>query len=223
MKREFEEILNLNEKYKFNDFNGNPTYENPMVILGSVPILISAPHAVRSYMGKKLKSSEPFTGAIVEYLCKKYGVNGIVRTYARDDNPSYENKGRALEYKQKMIEIIKLQSIKCVFDIHGMKNYNDIEIDIGINGGKNIGEDQDLLNIIIEVLGKNNIIGVDKRFTASKETIVSNYIHEMAEVPCFQLELCQQLRNNQDRLIEFLDDFGRLIKQIEQRNINKVL
>jgi len=54
------------------------------------------------------------TGAIVEYLCLKTEVNGIIRTYNLGDDPNFENEGYGLKYKNAMLNRIKEKQIKCV-------------------------------------------------------------------------------------------------------------
>lgn len=69
--------------------------DNFKIIKGDMPILLSAPHAVKQIREGKIKEEDRLTGAIVEYLCIKTGTNGIVRTYNHNDDPNYENTGKA--------------------------------------------------------------------------------------------------------------------------------
>lgn len=86
----------LNEKYEANDYHGiKGEATNYRVILGKVPILVSAPHAVRQLREGMLKERDGMTGGIVEYLCEELGVFGIVRIWEAGDDPNYAEDERS--------------------------------------------------------------------------------------------------------------------------------
>lgn len=66
-----EEAVNIEKIYFYKtDKRVNPKQEDPFwTSLGKLPVLVSAPHAVRHYRHKKIMMSDQFTGSIV-YLLK---------------------------------------------------------------------------------------------------------------------------------------------------------
>lgn len=87
-KEKMENILKVNELYIQNNHNGiKSDGQNFKIINGKIPILLSAPHAVRQGRNGNVKSAETLTGPIVEILCKTTGASGIIRTFNLDDDP----------------------------------------------------------------------------------------------------------------------------------------
>lgn len=217
-KEKLEEILQLNEKYVANNFNGiKVNGDNFKFIDGNLPILLSAPHAVRQNRNGEVKSADMFTGPIVELLCKTTGASGIVRTFNLNDDPNFENSGYSLAYKKAILDYIKRRKIAIIFDIHGCSDNDDFDIDIGTNNGININKTENFLNIINSGLEKVGRATVDKKFKASNEKTVSNYIHRKSNIPCFQIELSASIRKNPDRLLVLLNEFGSIISELSQK------
>lgn len=211
------EILNANQKYKANNWNGIKENENNYnIIYGESPILLSAPHAVRQYRYGKIKSADTFTGPIVEVLCKRTQANGIIRTFNLSDDPNSENSGYGLKYKNAILEIIKQNNIKCLIDIHGCRKDYGFDIDIGINNGINANGTGKLLSTIKNGISRCGIIEVDRCFQASEDTNICNYIHRKGGIDCFQIEISSAIRKDFDKLLLFLDSFGQAIKELTE-------
>ena len=214
-KEKLENILKLNEPYIQNNNNGIKTDgHNFKIINGKIPILFSAPHAVRQSRNGITKGADILTGAIVEQLCKTTGTRGIIRTFNLDDDPNYENQGHGLEYKNAILGIIKQNNISCVIDIHGCASGHSFDIDIGTNDGVNINKNKNLLNIINQGLLMVGKISVDRKFKASGGTTISNYIHKNSNIPCFQIEITSEIRRSPDRLLKMLNQFEIIIKEL---------
>ena len=206
-------IFELNQKYKANHSNGIQTdFDNFKIINGKIPILFSAPHAVKQSRNGFEKEEDGMTGAIVEYLCKKTEVNGMIRTYNLGDDPNFENEGYGLKYKNAMLKAIKEKQIKCVVDVHACKDGHGFDVDIGTNRGENINHNARFLNIFKTQFSEIGKVTIDEKFKASGETIVSRYIHEKSKNPCFQVEICVNLRKN--KLTELLETFEKIIEEL---------
>ena len=208
-------IIKLNEKYRENNFNGTQTEENNFKIIeGCIPILLSAPHAVRQCRNGVIKPADQLTGPIVEFLCKKTGAYGIIRTFNKGDDPNFDKTGYGLLYKKQIVKLINKNGLQCVFDIHGCSGKHDFNIDIGTNKGVNINKNKKFLNIIKKGFACMGNIAIDKEFKASKYSTVSNYTHRKSKVPCFQLEVNTLLRSEPNMLLAFLDSFEGVIKEL---------
>ena len=209
-------IFDLSRQYLDNYGNGTKTDDiNYKIISGKIPIILSAPHAVKSYKSGKEKKADLVTGAIVQYLCKMTGAYGIIRTYNLKDDPNSQNTENGLRYKEAILKLIRENRIECMMDIHGFSKECGSDIDIGINNGLNINGREDLLQTINEELAKLGTITVDKKYKASFSTNVSRYISEKEKsVACFQLEISNNIRNSFEKLPQLLDSMERAIEKV---------
>lgn len=214
--QEIIELLKMNEKYKVNNCNGlNHGGENFNIIYGNSPILLSAPHAVRQSRNGEIKKADTMTGVIVEDLCRRTKVNGIVRTFNLMDDPNDENSGYGLKYKNGILDIIKQKNIVCMLDIHGCGKEYGFDIDIGTDNRNNINRANNLLNIINMGLIKCGKVEIDKIFSASDCKTISKYINRKSNIACFQIEISSIIRKDINRLMQLLDAFEEIIKNLE--------
>ncbi|HWR38682.1 MAG TPA: hypothetical protein VN611_04210, partial [Patescibacteria group bacterium] len=70
----------------------NPKQEEPFwVAIGKIPVLVSAPHAVRHCRQKKIKMSDEFTGALAFLLNQMTECHGIAATKLYGGDPNVDN------------------------------------------------------------------------------------------------------------------------------------
>ena len=187
---------------------------NFKIIDGTIPILLSAPHAVKQERDGKVKLEEVLTGSIVEYLCMQTGVHGIVRVANYNDDPNYYNKGESLKYKQAILDCIKEKNIKIFLDIHGCTDDHGFDIEFGTNYGKNINYDKVYLEVFEKEFSKIGKVVIDKKFKADKSTIVSSFVNENTEIQCIQIEISRKFRREGKKLEELLSVFEEVINNI---------
>lgn len=189
----------------------NTEKNNFKIINGSIPIILSAPHAVKQNRNGIIKEEDKLTGAIVEYLCTKTGANGIIRTCNWNDDPNYENKGNALKYKETILQLIKDKNIKLLIDIHGCNNKHGFDIEFGVSNGENINYDNTYLEIFEQNFSKIGKVVIDKEFLAKSEGTVSKFINKNSKIQCIQIEISRKYRKEQ--LIETLVAFENVIEK----------
>jgi len=193
----------MNKKKKFDIIYKN----NWEIILWTVPVIFSAPHAVPQTREWELKSSDEFTWEIVRKVCEKTWAYGIIRIENRDDDPNFYNDWLSWEFKEEIISLIKNNWIKYWFDIHGCKDDLWFSIDIWTDYWKNIHQDLDFLENVQRSLANSfGRLTVDKIFDAGKSEIVSTYVSKHANCPYVQLELCRTLRKDTDYLVDLLSN-----------------
>lgn len=192
----------------------NTGKDNSKIISGTVPILFSAPHAVKQIRNGNVKEEDRLTGTIVEYLCKKTNANGIVRTYNCCDDPNYENVGNSLRYKQIILNIIKQNNIKLLIDIHACKDKYGFDFELGTNSGKNINYDNMYLNIFKEELTKIGKTVIDKKFTAKRPTTVSSFINQNSGIQCIQIEISKKFRRTNIDTFKLLETFENIVDKL---------
>ena len=211
-------IYELNQKYMANNFNGIYTADiNYKIIDGKLPVLLSAPHAVKSFKEGKIKAPDALTGAIVELLCNETGAKGITRTCNLNDEPNSENTGHSLEYKKAILGLADKNNTICMLDIHGCAGDNPFDIDIGTNDGLNINGKSYFLDIIYKNLLPLGNIVIDNKFKASLDTNISNYISNESNLSCFQIEINANLRRNPQKLLHLIDCLEKTIKQLTRQ------
>lgn len=116
-------VMELNEKYEANDYYGlKGEGANYQVILGDVPVLVSAPHAVRQWREGVIKDRDGMTGGIAEYLCEELKLFGVVRQWEAGDDPNYAEDELSVVYRNQVVRLVEECGIKWVFDIHGCLN-----------------------------------------------------------------------------------------------------
>lgn len=210
-------IKELDKKYATNNYNGEKISDsNYILITGKNPIILSAPHAVKQIRDGNIKEEDRYTGAIVEYLCEICECYGIARSYNAGDDPNRDNSGIGLEYKRKILDIVKENNIKLVLDIHGCTNSHGFDFCIGTNDKKNLNGKTNLVEVLKEELSSIGKAVIDECFKACYEGNVSRYISHNSNIPCIQLEICKKFRNeNVEELILKLKSYIESILETE--------
>ena len=83
----------------------------------------------------------------------------------------------------------------------------------------------DELNKVKNLLSDKFLVAVDGKFKASKPYVVSNYVHKIAKIDCFQLELSNHIRTNSSKLNDFIKVFEKIAnddKIIEKNKLDKI-
>ncbi len=189
-----EEAVNI-EKVHFykTDKRVNPKQEDPFrVSLGNLPILVSAPHAVRHYRHKKIKMSDQFTGSIAYLLNQLTGCHAIAATKLYGGDPNVDNP---CIYKERIAEICGREKVKFVLDIHGAAREREFDVDFGTNGGKTLLAMTGMLELIernFQAYGLSRIS--HDHFAASGSNTIANYIARELGIPAVQIEINKQFR-----------------------------
>jgi len=122
-----DDLKELNYDFLANNRNGVPVLGSNFIYnLGSIPVLISAPHAVKQIRNNLSKPSDYLTGALALYLSKKIGCSYFVRTFNMADDPNYPigitlNKIESL-YLRSLKDFITKYRHFLVIDLHGCSN-----------------------------------------------------------------------------------------------------
>lgn len=83
-------------------------------------VVLSAPHAIRTFVCKKVKAPDLFTGALVKVIGEKFGYSSLVRT-------------GFCSQKILINDFIKEKNLgdKYFLDIHGMDNSREFDLAVG--------------------------------------------------------------------------------------------
>lgn len=189
-----EEAVNV-EKVHFykTDKRVNPKQEDPFWFsVGELPILVSAPHAVRHYRQKKIKMSDQFTGSIAYLLNKLTGCHAIAATklYGGDPNTDYP-----CIYKERITDFCSINKVKFVLDIHGAAREREFDVDLGTNKNKNLLGKVEILETLEQSFQDFGLSKVSyDHFAASGSNTVANYVARELGIPAVQVEINKQYR-----------------------------
>jgi len=211
-----EEAVNV-EKIHFykTDQRVNSKQEDPFwYCLGKIPVLVSAPHAVRHYRHKKLKVSDLYTGSIVYLLNQLTGCHAIATTKVYGGDPNFDNP---CLYKQRIAEICRREKVKFLLDIHGAARDREFDVDFGTHGGKTL-----LLNKSLLELVEHNFLDYGfrrishDRFAASGPNTITNYVARELGIPAVQIEINQRYRSPVQNPQGFHRLLGALVTSVRE-------
>lgn len=147
-------------------------------------VVLSAPHATRTFVCKKVKAPDLFTGALVTVIGKKFGYSSLVRT-------------GFCSQKTLISDFIKKNNLgdKYFLDIHGMDNGREFDLAVG-TGCFSANVYQREINKIRELTEKYKIKTVlnhpDYR---GAKGLTGRYQKEFGLPQVLQLEWRQDFRN----------------------------
>lgn len=192
------------------------------VLRGSVPILLSAPHHVMQVRELQAKPLDLGTGALVLRTQNLANTFAIVKTKCvgvvgkTNDDANYEPNH---PYKQQIVSLIKDHNIKAVLDIHSMKKSRTKMVNIGINGGKNIQNREDILALIVAEFELHGfLVFVDNPFYAPQNT-VSGEVSEKTNTFCLQIEInskyihFKDIRNKRKLVANILANIVQILEE----------
>lgn len=188
-----QQIQNAEQKFKINNYKGGSVCSCMVEKYGDLPILLSAPHAVKQIRNGEIKAHEFYTGAIVECLAKQIGCACITKQYlienTANDDPNTDNAN--CSYKTAIKQFLQKYNIKLFVDIHGLSSKRDSVVDICIDKGKNINDMTYVLALqkCIENKFGTDKSSIDKYFKASSENIMSKWVHRNFDISAIELEI----------------------------------
>ena len=174
-----DEILGLEADFANNEYFGTNvwTEEKYRVLSGSVPVLLSAPHAVNQIRGEDVRDAEKYTGAFVRYLCNATSSFGIFQLFTHADPNNDEDHN----YKNAVINLINAYNIKLLIDVHSSTFKDNTDIDIVTNSRQTL-RGMDSLFDKLKLLGVKYNVKVDENNVPNKEK--SNEIITVASLIC---------------------------------------
>ncbi|HEY3423866.1 MAG TPA: hypothetical protein VGL27_03650 [Negativicutes bacterium] len=171
----------------------NPKQEEPFWFsFGELPVLVSAPHAVRHYRQKKIKMSDQFTGSIVFLLNKLTGCQAIATTKLYGGDPNIDSP---CIYKEKIAEICGRSKVKLVLDIHGAAREQEFDVDIGTNSGQTLLAKANMLGMLEHNFQDFGLSRISYDYFAAKDpNTIANYVARELRIPAVQIEINKQYR-----------------------------
>ncbi len=208
-KKEFTNINNRFDEYKIKEAKAFD------VIEGRERIILSAPHSVRQLRNGNIKGKDSCTGTIAILLQQQLNCYCIYKTKNCNDDANYDIENNP--YKDKIIDLIDKNNINFLLDIHGAKDGQEFDIDVGTANLSNLNGQNKYIEDFIKIGEKYNLnITIDKVFKAETLHTVANTISIETKIPCMQIEIAKKYRdidqfNNIKIMLNFLEEYLRKI------------
>ena len=150
-----DEILSLESDFANNEYFGTNvwTEEKYRVLSGNTPVLISAPHSVNQLRGDDVRDAEKFTGSLARYLSSATGSYAIFQLFTHAD-PNFDSDHN---YKNGIINLVEVNNIKLLIDIHSSTFKDDTDIDIVTDNRITLLGNSNIIDSLKEIAIKNNI------------------------------------------------------------------
>lgn len=193
----------------------NPRKVNPFKYFpGSLPILVSAPHAVRHMRQKKIKPSDEFTGSMAFLLNKLTGCHSLAVTKLYGGDPNFDEK---CIYKETLKSITSDHKIKLVIDLHGASRDHDFDIDIGTMKGVSILGHTNYISSLKKHLKDYGVTGIsENHFSISGNNTVTKYVSTELGIPALQLEINKKYRVPHQNPRDYCVVLGALIDFVRE-------
>ncbi|HET9919963.1 MAG TPA: hypothetical protein VFQ30_09000 [Ktedonobacteraceae bacterium] len=186
----------LEARFAANLHSGSRRGPQTICRVGSLPLLISAPHAVNHPRDGNVKLADTYTGPFSLQVAKIIHASVLVYARTSAEDPNYDPDG---PYKRQLSELANATHAQLVVDIHGMALSRPAEMVIGTAGGKTLGKHGDILTVFESILRQHAIrdILIDDPylFNASYEHTITSYTWNRLKIPAMQIEIRKDLRN----------------------------
>lgn len=175
------------------DRSVNPKQESPFRYFpGSLPVLVSAPHAVRHVRQKKIKMSDEFTGSLA-YLLNQLTdchVLALTKVYGGDPNVDFP-----CIYKDELTRICRESKIKFILDLHGAARDHEFDADLGTNGRKSLLGKERILDEVVNTFKNGGLTRVSlDHFAASGQNTITAWSSRELGIPAIQAEINRKYR-----------------------------
>ncbi len=170
------------------------------VIKGSIPVLLSAPHAhshKRPSLTMSYKWGEEYTDRIVEEICLRTAGWGVIQNKETDYDPNWY-KIKNNPYKSTIADIISKEKVTKFIDIHGLSD--EYDYDFGIYYPSKFNKSIALANDISLAINKGKLRGINIcifRFPDSLQESLGEYVADKLRVPSVQIEIARYIREDE--------------------------
>lgn len=222
-----ERIKQLETLFSDNQYDGSGK-EAFIIEVGTIPIMLSAPHAINQYREGQVKWADRYTGGIARYLHQVTGCHLIYSCMFTESDPNYDLPGTN-RYQDTLAKYLSEHKVYVLIDLHGAAKKREYAVEMGTVPEQNqipgviYEEDPSLheykfISIIIKELMEKNFknCSTDRKevwknqiFNAGDQNTVTKFISENTKTACIQLEINGIYRNPENEI-----EFMMLIKSL---------
>lgn len=193
-----EEARELEKQFQASGYTGRRNGPYILEVKGTLPVVISAPHAVRCGIKVQKQTPQMYTGALALQLATLTGASALVSARTSDEDPNRDEPG---QYKPKLATLVRETHACFVLDIHGsdenfVKEKQLGQVEIGTAYNRSLRGKRFLRKMLEEALENAGItVTVDKYFTADAPGTITVHTSEELDIPAMQLEITRSLRD----------------------------
>lgn len=217
-KRIHEEAMAIEKVYfTKTDRTVNPKKETPFKYLaGTIPVLVSAPHAVRHIRQKKIKQSDIFTGSLACLLNQLTGCHMLAVTRLYGGDPNFD---LPCLYKDQVAKICRTNKVAFVIDLHGASADKAYNVDMGTMHGKSLLTHPELTQIITATFHKAGMTNLSSNdLPAAVQNTITKYAARELGIPSVQLEINRKFRAPNQNAMAYCRLLAALVGVINQTN-----
>lgn len=225
------EVRELEMLFSDNQYNGSGLRDF-FIEEGTIPVIVSAPHAVNHYRKDRIKQADMYTGGIARYLHQVTGCHLICSSKFSQSDPNYdpiENN----RYQEALRAYLEKHEIKVLLDIHGAAGKREYAVEMGTAPEQNpvpgVGYESDpslhqykfideMIKEILENSFKNlptekNKVWKNRIFDAGTQNTITRFISENTDTACIQLEINRYYREpeNKEAFISLVGGLEKII------------
>ncbi len=192
------EAKELEKQFQANGYTGRSIGPSILEVKGTLPVVISAPHAVRCGRNVQKQIPQLYTGALALQLATLTGASALITARTSDEDPNRDEPGL---YKPKLATLVSETGACFVLDMHGsdenfVKEKGLGQVEIGTADNASLRGALYFRQTLVRVLENAGItVTVDKYFTADRPGTITLYTSEKLGTPAMQLEITQSLRD----------------------------
>ncbi len=209
-----DEILSLESDFANNEYFGTNvwTEEKYRVLSGNTPVLISAPHSVNQLRGDDVRDAEKFTGSLARYLSSATGSYAIFQLFTHAD-PNFDSDHN---YKNGIINLVEVNNIKLLIDIHSSTFKDDTDIDVVTDNRITLLGNSNIIDSLKEIAIKNNVkVDENNIPNKDKENEIISVVSLICGIPTLRLVI-----NNKKLNLDNIDSFTNIVNTIKEFIIN---
>jgi len=174
-----------------------------LYLRGSIPVLVTAPHATAHVRMGKLKRQEFYTGALAVLLHSVTGCHALYTDRLSQVDPNHSDES---PFKEKIYEIARKFGIELLIDLHGTGSERPGDVFPGIGRNKEfLNGRPDFYSGLEQSAASNGVsLGSTDVFPAARQLTVTRFSATRLGIPSMQLEINQSLRQPESSPADFM-------------------
>lgn len=210
-------VSELEELFSANQYNGAGNHAF-VIEEGTIPIMVSAPHATNHFRNERVKPADMYTGGIARYLHEETGCHLIYSSKFTKSDPNFDISSQN-EYQKQLREYVEKNNVLLLLDLHGAALSKEYAVEMGTapHSKKILPEEKeedpslqkykfidDVVRFFLEqqfkkCSVKKNAVWKNVIFGGGKQNTITKYISESTGTACLQLEINRLYRMPQNQ------------------------
>ncbi|MDK8241337.1 hypothetical protein HMPREF2785_01540 [Corynebacterium sp. HMSC067D03] len=158
-----------------------------LLLPGTAPVIVTAPHAVEQQRDGKIKLAEPATRWLAEQLHEHVGATALIKTDADKADP---NSDEHSPFRDVAVREVEQRGIVAGIDLHQMNPDRPDQVILGTGRGRNIHDDWRVRDIVVAEFNACGVpVLVDEIFPAMGLHRVSSDVALRTNIPYVQVEM----------------------------------